>query len=641
MSVVDVNSDPELIRTPVYHGLDPYLLKPTPISAYGVDESQSLSPQSLDFGIMDLLFPEEPIPLFEVTEEELDEAVNTTAEVSSIPGWDSFQGAMLSESCAFFAQEMLTGPSESPYNGRFLINDHHEEWDDLIAIYDRICILAARDHGKTFYLDFAYPIWKATTQPGSIGFIFSATKDQAIRILGDIKEELETNPKLKYLVPSRKDGGAWSATHIRLSNGSNIYARGFGTKVRGAHPHWIVVDDGLNDETVYSELIRKKQTDYFFTAITNMCVPGGQIIVVGTPFHAEDLYAQLEKNPAYAYRKYSAIRPDRTALWEDRYSLEDLESKKYEIGSIRFTREFMCDPISDDMSLFPGYLFQGDPVEVYNLRLGMSKEYWEQAGIQIFIGVDFAISANVEADYVVIWVMGVDKFGNRWVIDIIREHGIGFQMQLSLINSIARKYDPAMIFLEANQMQRIFGDELIRTTDLPIQQFTTGVQKNSLDKGVPSLRILFENGKIRIPRGDTRSIELTDIWIGEMRSFTWHEGKLQGVGKHDDTVMAFWICDQAIRQGSFDFSFGEGFEDTTDEEMQELLAELTGTTTPIKTSGSKGGAGDLKTWTQEELLAEIARRAQPRVSTPVESNEHEHFEGNLVDPDLEYPNLGG
>ena len=36
----------------------------------------------------------------------------------------------------------------------------HEEWDDLIAEYDRICCLAPRDHGKTFFYDFAYPIWK-------------------------------------------------------------------------------------------------------------------------------------------------------------------------------------------------------------------------------------------------------------------------------------------------------------------------------------------------------------------------------------------------------------------------------------------------------------------------------------------------
>jgi hypothetical protein len=155
--------------------------------------------------------------------------------------------------------------------------------------------------------------------------------------------------------------------------------------------------------------------------------------------------------------------------------------------------------------------------------------------------------------------------GNRWIVDIIRHKGLPYQEQQSNIVEAARKYSPALIYLEANQMQRIFGDELIRTTDLPIKQFVTGVEKNSLEKGVPSLRTLLENKKFRIPRGDQRSVEITNEWIAEMRSFTWHEGKLQGVGGHDDMVMACWICDQAVRQGGFTFSFGE-------EEQGELEA---------------------------------------------------------------------
>jgi hypothetical protein len=156
-----------------------------------------------------------------------------------------------------------------------------------------------------------------------------------------------------------------------------------------------------------------------------------------------------------------------------------------------------------------------------------------------------------------------------------REKGLAFQDQLSLINTVARRYDPALIFLEDNQMQRIFGDELIRTSDLPIKKFTTGVQKNSLDKGVPSLRVLLENKKVRIPRGDKRSVEMTDLWIDEMRGFTWVDGKLQSVEAHDDTVMAFWICDQAIRQGGFEFTFGDEYDDVDED---ALMAELMGET---------------------------------------------------------------
>jgi hypothetical protein len=479
-------------------------------------------------------------------------------------------GRMIAASPIFFAQEVLTGAPEPPYHGRYLVGKHHLEWDELVVAHKRICVLAPRDHGKTFFFDFALPLWKAITMPGGIGFLFSATKEQAKLILDDIKLELETNPKLQHLVPARKN--KWRSDAIRLTNGHTIYARGYGTKVRGRHPHYIICDDILNDETAYSELVRQKEKDYFFTAVTNMIRPGGQIVVIGTPFHKMDLYAELRKNPQYVFRRYQALK-DGKPLWPRRYSKKRLDTRREEIGPIRFAREFQCDPVSDDMSLFPGGLFRGDPQEQYTVRLGEPLEFWQDLGITPYIGVDVAMSTSVKADYMVIWTMGTDKDGNRWIIDIDRDRGVGFQDQLSRIVTMARKYDPALIFIESNQMQRVWGDELIRKTDLPIKKFVTTAQaKNALDKGVPGLRVLLENGKFRIPRGDKRSVEETDIWIEEMRSFTWHDGKLQSVGGHDDTVMACWICDQAIRQGGFSFTFGDDDEMT----MEEMLAELTG-----------------------------------------------------------------
>jgi intein/homing endonuclease len=444
---------------------------------------------------------------------------------------------------------------------------------------------------NTFFFDFAYPIWKVFYGPRSKGFIFSSTKPQAERILMDIIEELESNPKLQWLVPEKKR--IWSNSHIQLANGAHIYARGFGTRVRGGHPHWIVVDDGLNDETAYSEVVRKKQCDYFFAAISNMVPPGGQLIVVGTPFHQDDLYAHLKKNSEYKFCQYQAVRDKagKQALWPERYSWDFLMAKQREIGSIRFQREFQCVPIADEMSLFPSYLFVGEPVEQFTLKLGMPLEYWvKHVGIVgVYTGVDFAMSASVRADYTVIWTMGVDKYGNRWLMDIQRGHGLPYQQQLSLINSVGRRYKPGLIYCEANQAQRIFGDELIRTTDLPIKLFITGAAKNTLDKGVPSLRVLFENKKIRIPRGDEKTVVLTDMWIEEMHNITFLEGKVQSVAGHDDMAMACWLCDQACRMGGFSFTFGDEDEYSTDNLSELTMDEIVGVDEP---SGEGDGGGN-------------------------------------------------
>jgi hypothetical protein len=60
-----------------------------------------------------------------------------------------------------------------------------------------------------------------------------------------------------------------------------------------------------------------------------------------------------------------------------------------------------------------------------------------------------------------------------------------------------------------------------------------------------------------------------------MHNFTYANGKLQSVGGHDDMVMGCWICDQAIRQGGFSFTFDEGEKDgkSLDEYLKEQTAE--------------------------------------------------------------------
>lgn len=915
-------------------------------------------------------------------------------------------------SLTYFAQKVLTG--------RFLVGDFHREWEQLIQQYTRICILAPRDHGKSHTFSLAYPLWRAYQhRPISGGrgqiYILSATAEQAGEKLDLVRQELESNPQLKHLVPPGDRKRAWSRYNLQLANNYWIRARGFGVRIRGGHPQDIVVDDGINDETIYSPTTRQRQIDYFFSAISNMVTPGGRIIVVGcvpldtwvatdqglqqigvlcpgelkagslhplelgllgrsglqkaqyywvqgetqvkrvtlefgyrltgsyrhpflvmgedsvpcwrradalrvgdyvavksgmnswgpdvlvehpperrwgvnkldlpshltadlayliglwtaegsyektgrvaisttepelrawllsspfglkfkenttagsrqtlrassktflrvlgalgavlgtaerkhvptrvmgaprtaaraflqglfdgdgcaseggsggghvvmlgttserlarevqllllnfgilaslskrppakptkkapgggrfplwvlqmaggeacrfardvgfrlarkqeiaqrflesgksrvrglplqaeavrlarlekprrprspqlnppplniggvldcrrparrllqqtadwftrwgsggegvdrlranlaepdlmwmrvksveddqaftadfvlggdhsfigngvvchnTPFTATDLYSALKKTPAYTCREYPALRsvpgPQgqqvEVALFPERYTVAQLRWKRdREIGPIRFAREFQVQALADDLSLFPSRLFVGDPVEQPMVRLGMPLRYWRERGIvSVFQGVDFGLSATIGSDYTVIFTIGLDAYGNRWLLEIRRERGLSYQEQLSLLNEQGRLYQPGLMLLEGNQAQRIFGDELIRTTDLPIKLHHTGVEKHALEKGVPSIRILLENRKYRIPRGDERSVELTNQWQHEMSALTLQEGKVVSLADHDDLPMSNWLCELAISAGVFSFSMG-------------------------------------------------------------------------------------
>jgi hypothetical protein len=481
----------------------------------------------------------------EILEPKIDRLIDT----------DVLEELMLRTDLGYFAERILN----------MEVVGHHREWSNLVAKHDRIAINAPRDHGKSFFFCFAYAIWRAyyrwipdvpaefksiPRQP--LGYIFSNTQEQAIAHLELIKQELESNPKLQHLVPTVKT--VWSKKEIKLANGAIIRARGWGVGVRGAHPGWIVGDDVLGEENLYSEVIRKKERDYMFSAVTNMIVPRGQVVVVGTPFHSEDLYAELQRNKAYFFKRYAALNEKGEALWPTRYNADSLLARKEEIGSLRFTREFLCIPIADENSLFPERILQGCCDPQYEMPTFLHPE--EKRDLRVFTGVDLALSATIGADFTVITTLGVDENGQRWILDIRRKKGQTMTEQLREIEHVNQTYSPQKILIEDNTFQRVFRDELVRRTDMPVEGFTTTARnKNSLETGVPSLQILFENKKFVVPRKTERCREITNVLLHELKCFTWVDGKLQGLGSHDDTVMSLWLANEAVRSSSFSFSF--------------------------------------------------------------------------------------
>jgi intein/homing endonuclease/phage terminase large subunit-like protein len=818
---------------------------------------------------------------------------------------DPFERLLLETDLAYFAERILD----------MEIGAHHKEWSSHCAQQKRLALLAPRDHGKSHFFSFAFVIWRiyfawkpsikdiieVNPDPKAaknlpkipVGYIFSNTQPQAIAFLDIIKTELMSNPKLQHLVPKMKE--SWSKLEIKTSNGVIVKARGYGSAVRGAHPSWVVCDDVLNDESIYSELTRKKQLDYFYSALTPLVVPGGQIVVVGTPFHSQDLYQHLKENRKYFFKRYFTT-PEQP-LWPARYSQQMLEDKREEIGSTRFSREYECldgetlirtsfgfkqikevkqgdlvlshsgafnrvlnvwknpkrgrqmlkvktsnnmgfvltedhelyvaktdyrrdisrvrvewiaakdiscrpseriylkvplvsrpEQIIDEelaylvgwyvaegslgsgqsmaLSLnnsvdvsriqkasqkhfgkkFVPYRKKGEKCTNWTLNLKAAKTFfkqfgtscyektagiiltaqkeaklaflsgyfsgdghWSSSGVEavsasfqlicdlsdvladvgaacqirqfqkagdgvilgrkvrlhdvwevtvsgsnatfldgiprrqassfvrdgylysriksilpvdhsdenvydlhverdhsyvglhgvfhnclpisdesslftesmlqqcfdnqftmpkqltsdlrsqfqgVYVGMDLALSANVGADYTVITTIGVDQHKNYWILDIRRKKGIGMTEQLHLLQDVNSCFRPDKIFVEDNSYQRVFRDEIVRSTDMPVEGFTTtAYNKNTLERGVPSLQILFENRKIIIPRKEVRDRELTDALCHELKCFTWLDGKLQGVGAHDDMVMSFYLAKECASSSSFTFTF--------------------------------------------------------------------------------------
>lgn len=452
----------------------------------------------------------------------------------------------------------------------FQLSWHHLEWGELVQQHKKLCINAARDHGKSFYFSNAYAAWqlyrytrprtrsyskRPTAASSNRGFLFSFSLQQGIDLMEILKGTIEENDILKERLFPQSTANSWSATNIVCRNGARLTVKGFGSSVRGAHPYWIIVDDGLKDNVIYSSLQRNKSTDYFHSVIMNMLVPGGQIIVVGTPFHAEDLYGDLKTKNGWFVIEYPAIFPDGRILWPQRWSFKNLMDKKETQGSIIFSRENLCRPITNESSIFPMEILTRSLLRMENYTLVDSREEFPVKFSKVVVGCDFAISANVGADYAVFSVWGIDELTDeRWLLHLYREKGVKFFEQMNVLRRINSRFRPDLIVMENNTFQQIFV-ETADTEGMPVIGHTTGIDKYDLKTGWPHLSTLFERGKIHIPVGNVYSQQVKDLIFQDLGSVAFTEKGLESVGSHDDISSSFWLADLAASRMTTGFEF--------------------------------------------------------------------------------------
>ena len=455
----------------------------------------------------------------------------------------------------------------------FQMSWHHLEWGDLVHHHNKLCIEAARDHGKSYYFSNAYAIWqlyrysppkvqqfskRPSKSNSNRGFLFSFSLQQAVDLIEILKGTIEGNDTLRErLMPANTKEGAWASTNIVCKNGARLTGKGFGSSVRGAHPYWIIVDDGLKDNVIYSQLQRQKSIDYFHSVIMNMLVPGGQIIVVGTPFHANDLYGDLKTKKGWFVIEYPAIFPDGRILWPQRWSFRDLLDKKNTQGNIIFSRENLCRPIVSDSSIFPLSILKRGLVRMENYTLVSSRDDFPIRFAKVVTGCDFSISANVGADYFCFSTFGIDEDNGMWLLNMKLGKGKTYDEQLQILKGINVRFRPDVMVFESNVFQQIFTEGATKY-GMPVVPHNTGAEKNDLSKGWMQISVLFERGLMHIPYGDKYSQDIKDIIFEQLGSVAFTDkGGLESVGSHDDCCSSMWLASLGRNitntGGKFDF----------------------------------------------------------------------------------------
>jgi hypothetical protein len=455
---------------------------------------------------------------------------------------------------------------------------------------------AYRGSGKTSQMIEVRGVHTLGTDPNLQLKLVCEGGDTASARVRAIRNHIERNARIRMVFPKLLPmvGMPWSDESITvaretISKDPSFFGAGFNSAVVGGRCHILLGDDVTPPDAMSSSSTRAAVERSWENVWTKMLTPGGRIWFAYTPWHDRDLTAKIRANAAFRHLLFAVGGPQGCQHCPDNkgdpcgipfhnpwapqlHSAEELCRIYLRDGSLSYSRSHQLIPLVAETSLFPPSLFTS-AVRRTDLIMGRPWRWWASYGIRRVIGVDLAMGAGAGDDYTVICVLGFDENGKRYLIDLIREKTTDYQRQLQLVKEAYSKYLPDMIFAEGTQYQRVFSSILAATTALPIKAFypmgagkgrrVEGADKRDLKFGVPGLRILFEQSKLILPIGDDYSLERSDILQDELQHIAMtDDGKVEGVGSHDDCVMALYIAHQAaLRLGA---DFGEEVDRTFD-----------------------------------------------------------------------------
>ena len=429
----------------------------------------------------------------------------------------------------------------------FEFSHHHKDWLKGLNENRYYCVKASRDHGKSVFF-MSYALWIAAFTPNTHVMVFSHSLEQTLEHMRFIRNNIETSDILKSLKPQ---GKPWAKSYFEFTNGSRMMAKSVGGATRGFHPDVVVCDDILWG-TTSSEL--QRAADWFYTVLLPVLHHTGRLMMVGTPFSYNDLYAELEDKDTFQVETYPAILPNGEPLWPGRWPLDALKQREESMPAIKFAREYLCEPIHDMSSMFPMSLLE--KARDKNLIL-LDKaerdidEDGESQGVfgQHFVGWDPAIASDSNADYTAMCILRMlPDSDEKQLIYVLNQKGLGGAAQKRQIILLNSRFRPDLIELEGNNFQRMFEAELREMRDdIPIKTFMTTRQKK--ESMFMSLLMAFEQGKIKTPWGNEESKEFTRQLETQLSRFGMQKnGRLESVGSHDDLAMALALANWATKE---------------------------------------------------------------------------------------------
>jgi len=387
-------------------------------------------------------------------------------------------------------------------------SDMHREWFALRLELDgargvQYAFAAPRAHAKTSVLVLLATIHDIVYQLERFMLIVGSTATLATAKVKMIRDELETNQKLRELYGDLT-GPTWNQNNFVTKTGVRVQAVSPGAQIRGIlhggqRPTKLVLDDAENALHVQTQAQREKLATWFNSDMMKLGTVGElNVTVVGTILHPESLLSSLLTNPAFTGRRYRAVVAfnEQIALWaewkgilsnldnEQRHAdadiffeahkdvmlegakvlwpgrmpyVELMKSRLFE-GDVAFAFEYQNSPTSSD-----AYLFRMEDAGYFTLTpQGLQRRdgrFVAFIDLVRLIGFYDPSTGTADGDFGACVVVGQDGHGFKYILDcyIGRDPS---SVQVERVAELLYRWGVSRVGLETNGFQSLLSSNL-------------------------------------------------------------------------------------------------------------------------------------------------------------------------------------
>lgn len=387
-----------------------------------------------------------------------------------------------------------------------------------------------RDHLKSSVITIPWAIQQVLRNPNIRILIANAVWDNARKFLRSIQQYMGKGSTLAHVFgPFESD--LWNADEMVIRQRTmnlvapTITTTGIEKFQTSQHYDLIIADDLHGLGNIETDNSRQKVKDYFNSLFDLLDKKNGRMVVIGTPWHQDDLYATLEGKGHWHLFKRDIFGNDltrkdipyteKTLLFPEKMTHEIVADLRKNKDSYTFSSQYLLNPIDESTSLF---------------KKSMIRYYEEadvQKGLSLFLSVDPAISQKSSADFTAMMVCGKDRNGRIYVRDRVREKAPPDQI-VKIIFDLIEKWKLTRIGIETYGFQMalkyaVQAEQRRRNKYFVIEEMKKPKEFQNKQVFISRLQPLFEQGLIYLRH------DMTDV-VEELLSFPR--------GRHDDLLDA-------------------------------------------------------------------------------------------------------